>query len=1151
MRDWFDVRGMSLYSDFDSPRNGILLRPDVHQTLDLQHLAFVPRSQTDGKAVIVAYVLDRNCPSEVVEMYHDVETQHISGIGLEFLFCRFVFTVFEALRPFMRQGFPRWLRVNSTGNEYETKQCSPEESKAFGTRSRSRQLSPKKRTRDEASRDDNQGVQSRGSGRKRSCSLSTDASGDSDSESRGRPRKRRFSGSDYYVRTMVSMGVNPEHLRIGCRRTMALDTDRHGAVALDASLPIFVVERVALQFNIAADFVAGQVANDVLILALATGRILRIDLESPQDIDDIDLPKKTTDVGLIRRLFLDPSASHLIITTTLGENFYLHSQSRQPKALSRLKGVSIEAVAWNASQPTASTREILIGATDGNIYETFIEPTTEFYKREERYLTQVWKLPEGPVSGLWTDSVQGKADVRRVIATSHARICHWIGKAGGRGREGSASIYADLFQKETPVTHHLSTLGGKVFDDTRFLPRSTFPETVSARGSRKLIQDPISSMVMSQWHVIGLAEGRIVAVNRLDGQVAYDQAVLEPGQPALGLVADQKKNSYWLFTPQEIFEIRAEEEDRDVWKIMLQNQDYDAALRYAKGPAQKDSVATASGDYLSSKGQYLEAASIWGKSSKAFEEVCLQLIDSGQDEALQKYLLTKLSSYKKSSYMQRVMIATWLIQIFMAKLNNLDDMVATKAELAEGTDANGAQDQLSSTRADFQAFVSKYKSDLDPKTVYEVISSHDREDELLFFANAIADYDYVLSYWIQREKWPDALSVLNKQTKAETFYRYSNVLMTHVPAGFVDILMRQSNIEATEILPALLSYNQLAHEVPLSQNQAVRYLNFVVNNVPDCPAAVHNTLISIMASSSSSSESALLTYLDTQPSPPLYDPDFALRLCIQHNRVQSCVHIYSAMGQYQRAVELALKHDDINLAAIVADRLDDSDKMRRKLWLLIAEKKVKESSSIKEAIEFLKRGQLKIEDLIPFFPDFVVIDDFKEEICTALEEYSRHIDDLKQEMDLSQHTAEQIKAETAALDNRYAIVEPGEQCWICTLPVLSRQFFVFPCQHAFHSDCLGKRVLEHSGSSKKRRIKDLQAEASRGLSIGPQRQKLIAELDGLVAEQCVLCGDIGIKQIDEPFVKDADSAEDQLPERTEANCQSYLPELTAGAEEAI
>ncbi|RVX68346.1 hypothetical protein B0A52_07349 [Exophiala mesophila] len=959
---------------------------------------------------------------------------------------------------------------------------------------------------------------------------------------------------------------------------MALDLDE-GYVAPglaqgrgEASLPIFNVERVQLQFNIASDFVAGQVANNVLILALATGRILRIDLESPSDIDDVDLPKKTSEIGLIRRMFLDPSASHLIVSTTLGENFYLHSQSKQPKALSRLKGVSIESIAWNPSQPTASTREILIGGADGNIYEIYIEPASEFYRREERYATHVWKIPDGAVTGLWAEIIDARPDVRRVFVASHSRLCHFVGKTGGKGKEGSASIYADLFSKEAPITHDttgavasapssfsvspepddpasapersfgwlysqgvlsgkLSTspvgpsLGTKIFGDTKLHPRSVFPETVSARGGRKLIQDPIAAAILSQWHVLALAEGRIVAVNRLDGSLVYDQAVLEQGQTALGLVADQKKNTFWLFTSQEIFEIVANNEERDIWKIMLQNQDYDAALKYARDAAQKDSVATASGDYLSSRGQYLEAASVWGKSSKAFEEVCLSLIDHGQDDALRSYLLAKLGSYKKSSYMQRVMIATWLTQIFMAKLNSLDDMVATKAELVENTDAGGAKQELEATRREFEEFVSKHKSDLDAKTVYEVISSHDREEELLYFANTITDYDYVLSYWVQRERWTEALSVLNKQSNSETFYRYSNVLITHVATGFVEILMRRNNLDAQRLIPALLSYNENAN-VPLSQNQAVRYLNYVVTNDFEVPASVHNTLISIMASHPSPSETMLLGYLETQPIPPLYDADFALRLCIQHDRVQSCVHIYGSMGQYQQAVELALEHDDIDLAAIVADRLEDNDQVRKRLWLLIAEKKIKEATSIKDAIGFLKRCELlKIEDLIPLFPDFVVIDDFKEEICEALEEYSRHIEGLKQEMDISQHTAEQIKAEIAALDNRYAIVESGERCWICTLPVLSRQFFVFPCQHAFHSDCLGKRVLENSGSSKRKRIKDLQGEVNQGLSMGPQRQKLVAELDGLVAEQCVLCGDLGIKQIDQPFIQAGDDAE--------------------------
>lgn len=55
-------------------------------------------------------------------------------------------------------------------------------------------------------------------------------------------------------------------------------------------LPIFDVEPVQLAFSIAADFVAAQVANNVLILALSTGRILRIDLERPEDIDGTRLP---------------------------------------------------------------------------------------------------------------------------------------------------------------------------------------------------------------------------------------------------------------------------------------------------------------------------------------------------------------------------------------------------------------------------------------------------------------------------------------------------------------------------------------------------------------------------------------------------------------------------------------------------------------------------------------------------------------------------------------------------------------------------------------------------------------------------------------------------------------------------------------------
>ncbi|KAI9784973.1 MAG: hypothetical protein M1839_001169 [Geoglossum umbratile] len=933
----------------------------------------------------------------------------------------------------------------------------------------------------------------------------------------------------------------------------------------EASLPIFNVERVQLQFAISSDFVAAQVANNVLILALTSGRILRIDLDNPADIDDIDLPKKAAEIGIIRRMFLDPTSSHLLITTTGGEIYYLHNQQRTPRPLSRLKGVVVESVAWNPSLPTASTREILVGASDGNIWEVSIEPSTEFYRREEKYLKSVYKSPGGPITGLWADLIPGQPELRRVLVATGKRLLHFVGKIGRN--EGSGSIYTKLFETETPVTHDIARisdsspallvvspdapdscsfntlysdrifawlssqgvfhgklltspaspdLGNKVFSEARLLPR-----TLLAVPGRV----PVVSTALSQWHILHLVGGRVVAVNRLDDSIVYDQEVLDASHTVLGLAVDQRKNTLWLFTNREIYEIVVSDEDRDIWKIMLKDEQFDAALQYARTPAQRDAVATASGDYLVGKGQYLEAAGVYGKSSKPFEQVSLTFIDHGEQDALRKYLQTKLFALKRSSVMQRVMIASWLIQIFMSKLNSLDDTITTKAELSNTASPEQSKDQLPGVRTEFQEFVTKYKSDLDRKTVYDIISSHGREEELLFYANSVNDYNYVLSYWVQRERWTETLNVLKKQTKPEIFYKYSSVLMSHVPMELVDILTRQSNINPRNLIPALLNYNKDVR-VPLSQNQAVRYLLFAINQLLSPDAAVHNTLISIYASHPSKDESALLAYLESQSHQQerRYDADFALRLCIQHKRVQSCVHIYSSMEQYLHAVELALKHNEVDLASIVADRPEDNPPLRKKLWLAVAKKVISQSDGIKTAIEFLKRCELlKIEDLIPFFPDFVIIDDFKEEICTALEDYSRHIDALKKEMDESATTASNIRADIAALDRRYAIVEPGERCYVCLYPLLSRQFFVFPCQHAFHSDCLSGKVIAQAGVAKSKQIRELQAQVGKGMAAGRLREKAVAELDALIASSCILCSELAVKQIDDPFVLPTDN----------------------------
>lgn len=853
-------------------------------------------------------------------------------------------------------------------------------------------------------------------------------------------------------------------------------------------------------------------------------------------------------MGVIRRMFLDPTASHLLVCTASGENYYLHSQSQQPRPLGRLRGVLIESVAWNPALPTASTREILLGAADGNIYETFIETSFEFYRREVKHLKSLLKLPDEPITGLLADNVGGRTDTRRVMVATPNRLFHLSGKVGG---DSTGSVYTKLFESEQPVVHELprssvatasslvvspdppesdaykdeapshekafawlsshgvyhgklfgspldSTLGKRVFAESVLLAQSQLTSS-DAAGKKKTTGDSIEAIALTQWHIVALVGGRVVAANRLTGAIVYDQVILSPGQKAIGFSVDLQKNTFWLFTTEEIFEIVVRDEDRNVWQIMLQKQQFDTALQYARTQAQRETVASAYGDHLAEKGNFIEAAAVYGRSNKPFESVALSLIDNNQPDALRKYLLSKLALSKRTAIMQRTMVASWLVEVFMAKLNSLDDTIMTEAELAEDLNPAQSRELLNSVREEYQEFVKRYKDDLDPKTVYDVISSHGREEELLYFANAINDYNHVLSYWVQRERWAEALNVLKKQTDPAIFYRYSGVLMTHAATEFVEILMRHPDLKPRNLIPALLEYNRVFRG-PLSQNQAIRYLLYVVNQLKSKDAAVHNTLVSIYASHPSKDETGLMTYLESQGDEPSFDPDFALRLCIEHHRTLSCVHIYTSMGQYLQAVDLALSHDEVDLAAVIADRPVSDPPLRKKLWLAVARKVIAQSDGIKAAIDFLRRCDLlKIEDLIPFFPDFVVIDDFKEEICEALEEYGRSIDGLRREMDESEATAANIRLDIAALDRRYAIVEPGERCYECGMPLLSRQFFVFPCQHSFHSDCLGKKVVEGMGPGRAARIRELQVRIGKGLVSGAEREAMVAELDGLVA----------------------------------------------------
>merc|ERR1719378_1036025 len=124
------------------------------------------------------------------------------------------------------------------------------------------------------------------------------------------------------------------------------------------------------------------------------------------------------------------------------------------------------------------------------------------------------------------------------------------------------------------------------------------------------------------------------------------------------------------------------------------------------------------------------------------------------------------------------------------------------------------------------------------------------------------------------------------------------------------------------------------------------------------------------------------------------------------------------MGLYEEAVDLALTVD-IEKAKIYADKPEDDDVLRKKLWLKVARHVVESQLDVGRAMELLNEcGLLKIEDILPFFPDFVTIDQFKDAICKSLQEYNQHIDQLKNDMKDATASARVVRAEIHEIRNR-------------------------------------------------------------------------------------------------------------------------------------
>ncbi|CAL9013958.1 unnamed protein product [Prunus brigantina] len=941
--------------------------------------------------------------------------------------------------------------------------------------------------------------------------------------------------------------------------------------------------------------------NDVILLGTSKGWIIRHDFGLGDSYAiDIDLSAGRPGEQSIHRVFVDPGGSHCIATVVGSggaDTFYTHAKWTKPRILTKLKGLVVNSVAWNRQQITeASTKEVILGTDNGQLHEMAVD---EKDKKEKyvKFLFELLELPEAfmslqmetgtilngtryyimAVTPTRLYSFTGIGSLETVFASYLDHVVHFMELPG---EIPNRQVELHFYIKQRRAVHFAWLSGAGIYHgglnfgaqhsspngDENFVENKALLNYSSLSEGAELVKP--SSMTVSEFHFLLLIGNKVKVVNRISEQIIeelqFDQTPESVSRGVIGLCSDATAGLFYAYDQNSVFQVSVNDEGRDMWKVYLDMKEYAAALANCRDPLQRDQVYLVQAEAAFASKDYLRAASFYAKINYilSFEEITLKFITVNEQDALRTFLLRKLDSLAKDDKCQITMISTWATELYLDKINRL--------LLEDDTALDNRNSEYHSIMKEFRAFLSDCKDVLDEATTMRLLESYGRVEELVFFASLKELHEIVVHHYIQQGEAKKALEVLQKPSvPIDLQYKFAPDLIMLDAYEAVESWMATNNLNPRKLIPAMMRYSSEPH-ARNETHEVIKYLEYCVHRLHNEDPGVHNLLLSLYAKQED--DSALLRFLQfkfgkgRENGPEFfYDPKYALRLCLKEKRMRACVHIYSMMSMHEEAVALALQVDP-ELAMAEADKVEDDEDLRKKLWLMVAKHVIEQEKgakreNIRKAIAFLKEtdGLLKIEDILPFFPDFALIDDFKEAICSSLEDYNNQIELLKQEMNDATHGADNIRNDISALAQRYAVIDRDEECGVCQRKILTVRreyqlargytsvgqmapFYVFPCGHAFHAECLIAHVTRSTNESQAEYILDLQKQLT--LLDGEARKdtngslteetitsmapvdKLRSQLDDAVASECPFCGDLMIREISLPFI---------LPEEQQQN----------------
>lgn len=197
----------------------------------------------------------------------------------------------------------------------------------------------------------------------------------------------------------------------------------------------------------------------------------------------------------------------------------------------------------------------------------------------------------------------------------------------------------------------------------------------------------------------------------------------------------------------------------------------------------------------------------------------------------------------------------------------------------------------------------------------------------------------------------------------------------------------------------------------------------------------------------------------------LFQLDYAKKLFKDNPPAYALV--LALMGKYSEGVKKALSVKDKDcrkIAEFIASNAP-GDNLKKQLWIEIFSNG-NSQNEFEEALKIMKESKiLKIEDVLPHITDTIKIEDFKKQISECISDYEENIKKLKEDINNYNKTAENIKNDIVNLKKRsMEIPYSSYKCVICQLYIKNKNIYLFPCGHMFDANCIRECLLNYEAT---------------------------------------------------------------------------------------